>query len=55
MEHGIYWAGMVQGLIHDVPSVAELIERTIADTETIIQKRLLRLLAEDAQLPAAAA
>lgn len=41
-EHGIWTAGMVQGLIHDVPSVKDLIERIVADAEEIIRIRLDR-------------
>ena len=33
-------AGIVMGLIDDVPSCAELIERMVADAEAIITKRL---------------
>jgi nitronate monooxygenase len=40
MEAGIYWASMAQGLIHDVPTCKELIDRMIADAEAIVQKRL---------------
>jgi nitronate monooxygenase len=40
LEAGLWWAGMVQGLIHDVPTVAELIDRIIADAQTIIRQRL---------------
>ena len=39
-EHGIWSAGMVQGLIHDVPSVQELIDRIMAEAEAIIETRL---------------
>ncbi|MGB3865709.1 MAG: nitronate monooxygenase family protein [Xanthobacteraceae bacterium] len=39
-NYGIWSAGMVQGLIHDIPTCAELITRIVADAETIIQKRL---------------
>ena len=39
-EHGIWSAGMVQGLIHDVPSVKELIDRIMAEAEAIIDARL---------------
>lgn len=39
-EHGIWTAGMVQGLIHDVPSVAELIARIMQEAGDIITKRL---------------
>lgn len=40
MDHGIWWAGMVQGLIHDVPSVAELIGRIIGEAAQLIEGRL---------------
>ena len=41
---GAWSCGMVAGLIHDVPSVAQLIQRIIADAEAIIAARLSRLL-----------
>lgn len=44
-EHGIWTAGMVQGLIHDIPSVKDLIERIITDAKTIIDQRLASMLA----------
>ncbi|MGL4541052.1 MAG: NAD(P)H-dependent flavin oxidoreductase [Polymorphobacter sp.] len=37
---GIWSAGMVQGLINDVPTVKELIDRIMADAEAIIDTRL---------------
>jgi len=40
---GLVWAGQVQGLIHDVPSCAELIDRIIREAEAIIADRLGRL------------
>lgn len=40
MDQGIFWAGMVQGLIHDVPSCAELIDRIINEAEMILDQRL---------------
>src|SRR5262252_2166668 len=39
-DHGIWSAGQVQGLIHDIPSCAELISRIVRDAETIIGSRL---------------
>lgn len=48
IDFGIWSAGMVQGLIHDVPSVAELIERIMADAEAIIDERLARMRATGA-------
>jgi NADH:quinone reductase (non-electrogenic) len=39
-DHGVFTAGMVQGLIHDIPSVAELIDRIVAEASTIIALRL---------------
>ncbi len=41
-EHGVWSAGMVQGLIHDVPSVQDLIDRIMAEAEAIIETRLQR-------------
>ncbi|KCZ46338.1 MULTISPECIES: nitronate monooxygenase family protein [unclassified Hyphomonas] len=39
-DGGIWSAGMIQGLIHDIPSVEELIDRIVADAEKIIKGRL---------------
>jgi nitronate monooxygenase len=44
MEAGIWWTGMVMGLIRDVPTVKELIERIVSDAEQLIKARLLALL-----------
>jgi nitronate monooxygenase len=40
MEHGIWSAGQVMGLIHDVPTVRTLVERIVRDAEAIIRGRL---------------
>ncbi len=40
MEAGAWSCGMVAGLIHDVPSVKELIDRIMGEAEGIIQQRL---------------
>ncbi len=37
-DGGIWSAGMVQGIIDDIPSVKELIDRIISDAEKIIQR-----------------
>ena len=37
---GIFWASMAQGLIHDIPTVKELIDRMIGDAEAIVAERL---------------
>jgi len=39
-DHGIWSAGQIQGLIHDVPSCAELIGRIVEEAEDIIRRRL---------------
>jgi NAD(P)H-dependent flavin oxidoreductase YrpB (nitropropane dioxygenase family) len=39
-DHGIWSAGQVQGLIHDIPSCAELISRIVREAEAIIRGRL---------------
>ena len=43
VNHGIWTAGLVQGLIHDVPSVAELLARIMDEAEEIITGRLRAL------------
>jgi NAD(P)H-dependent flavin oxidoreductase YrpB (nitropropane dioxygenase family) len=40
LDHGVWSAGMVQGLIHDIPTVRELIERITSEAEGIIRGRL---------------
>jgi nitronate monooxygenase len=40
VEAGAWSCGMVAGLIHDVPTVKELIDRIMSEAETIITKRL---------------
>jgi nitronate monooxygenase len=40
LEHGIWWAGVSTGLVHDIPAVAELIERIVTEAEQIITARL---------------
>lgn len=46
IDAGLVWAGQVQGLIHDIPTVAELIERIVRQALEIIQGRLSRLVAQ---------
>lgn len=40
MSAGAWSCGMVAGLIHDIPSVKELIDRIMRDAEAIIRQRL---------------
>lgn len=40
MDAGVWSCGMVAGLIHDIPTCRELIERIMAQAEEIIRKRL---------------
>ena len=40
LDHGVWSAGMVQGLIHDVPSCKELIQRFVSEASAIIRKQL---------------
>jgi len=41
-EIGAWSCGMVAGLIHDVPSCKELIDRIMAQAESIIHERLAK-------------
>ena len=45
MDAGIFWAGMIQGLIHDIPTCRELIDRIVADATAIVNTRLSGMLA----------
>jgi NADH:quinone reductase (non-electrogenic) len=54
MDAGAWSCGMVVGLINDIPTVKELIERIMADAERIIRQRLTGFLDGTEQRPAAA-
>ncbi|MGW6655846.1 NAD(P)H-dependent flavin oxidoreductase [Rhodococcus sp. NPDC055024] len=43
-EVGIWTAGTVQGLIHDIPTVGALVERIVTESEGLIASRLASLL-----------
>jgi len=45
LSKGVFWAGMVQGLIHDIPTCEELIRRIVDDAEAIIRGRLAGMIA----------
>jgi nitronate monooxygenase len=42
IDHGIFTAGMVQALIQDIPTVAELISRIVKEASDIMKGRLAR-------------
>ncbi|MGK2911711.1 MAG: NAD(P)H-dependent flavin oxidoreductase [Sphingobium sp.] len=42
-DHGIWSASIVQGLIHDIPTVKELVETIVNDAEALIADRLVGL------------
>jgi len=44
LSKGVFWAGMVQGLIHDIPTCEALVSRIVADAERIVRSRLEGLL-----------
>ena len=45
MEHGVWSAGTVMGLIKDIPSCQELIERIVGEAEQMIRGRLAKAIA----------
>ena len=45
LDKGIWSAGMVVGLIDDIPTCAELIDRIVSEAETIISTRLQNMIA----------
>lgn len=40
LSKGVFWAGMIQGLIHDIPTCQQLIDRIISEAEAILDQRL---------------
>ncbi len=48
MDAGAWSCGMVAGLIDDIPTVAELIDRIMAEAEQLIRVRRVGLLGHDA-------
>ena len=43
-DHGIWSAGMIQGLIHDIPTCDVLIKRIVAEAEAVIRDRMMGML-----------
>lgn len=44
LDAGLIWAGQIQGLIRDIPSCQDLLDRMIKDAQDIIRKRLSGML-----------
>jgi nitronate monooxygenase len=51
-DGGIWSAGMVQGLIHDIPTVQELVDRIISEAEDLIRGRLAGMTSSAARVAA---
>jgi len=49
MAAGAWSCGMVVGLIHDIPTVKELIDRIMADAEQLIRKQLMGFLGTESK------
>ena len=45
MDAGVWSCGMVAGLIDDVPTCKELIDRIMAEADALIRKRLEGMIA----------
>jgi nitronate monooxygenase len=46
MDTGLFWGGQVQGIIDDIPTVAELVDRIMDQAHTIVEQRLAGLAAQ---------
>ena len=44
-DHGVWSAGQIQGLIHDIPTCDNLVRRIVAEAETLIRQRLDAMIA----------
>ena len=42
---GIWWAGVAQGLIHDIPTCEELVQTMVTEARAIVTERLTEMLA----------
>ena len=50
LDAGLIWAGQIQGLIRDIPTCKELLDRMVSDAEEVIRKRLARMLNETLEI-----
>jgi NAD(P)H-dependent flavin oxidoreductase YrpB (nitropropane dioxygenase family) len=48
LDHGIWTVGMVQALIRDIPTCAQLISRIVDEAHDIVTGRLARIVGTDA-------
>ncbi len=44
MESGVWSCGMVAGLVHDIPTCKELLDRVVSEARQIIENRLTAML-----------
>jgi NAD(P)H-dependent flavin oxidoreductase YrpB (nitropropane dioxygenase family) len=44
-DYGVWSAGQIQGLIHDIPTCEQLVHRIVEEAETLIRQRLDRMIA----------
>lgn len=49
IDAGLIWAGQIQGLIHDIPTCRELLDRIVADAEAIVRERLACMIGTSSQ------
>jgi nitronate monooxygenase len=47
VDAGLVWAGQVQGLIRDIPTCRDLIDRIVGEAEQIISRRLAQMIEKD--------
>jgi nitronate monooxygenase len=50
LDAGMYWAGQAQGLIHDTPTVAQLVDRVVAEARSLVRERLNPMVGLDVEL-----
>ncbi|WP_229052512.1 nitronate monooxygenase family protein [Aeromicrobium sp. Leaf350] len=48
IDAGVWSVGLVQGLIHDIPSATELVGRIVAEAEEVVRERLTGFVSADA-------
>ena len=43
LDCGMFWAGIIRELIHDIPTIQKLIDDIMSEADSIISKRLRKM------------
>ena len=43
LDGGMFWAGIIRELIHDIPTIQKLIDDIMSEADSVISKRLRKM------------